>query len=184
MAYRMHRRISVRRSLRLRDFDYAAPGAYFVTTTINERAALLGSLNESTGGVELNDAGKMVERWWLKLPQKFESVTLDAHAIMPVHCHGIVLLECSDDEPRTSRASLSKVIQWFKTMTTAEYFRGVQNQSWRLVNGRIWQRGFYDHVIRTEQDLFDIRAYVEGNSGALFERYSGRTSGSAATSSS
>jgi hypothetical protein len=54
----MHRRICVRRSLRLRDFDYASPGAYFVTITINERAALLGSLNESTGGVELNDAGK------------------------------------------------------------------------------------------------------------------------------
>lgn len=179
----MHRRICVRRSLRLRDFDYASPGAYFVTITINERAALLGSLNESTGGVELNDAGKMVERWWLKLPQKFESVTLDAHAIMPDHCHGIVLLECSDDEPRTSGVSLSKVIQWFKTMTTAEYFRGVQNQSWRRVNGRVWQRGFYDHVIRTEQDLFDIRAYVEGNSGALFERYAGRTHGSAPTTS-
>jgi len=61
----------MRRSLRLRDFDYASPGAYFVTITINERAVLLGSLNETTGGVELNDAGKMVERWWLKLPQNF-----------------------------------------------------------------------------------------------------------------
>ena len=169
--------------MRLPDFDYASPGAYFVTITINERAASLGSLHESTGGVELNGAGKMVERWWLKLPQKFESVTLDAHAIMPDHCHGIVLLECSDEEPRPSGVSLSKVIQWFKTMTTAEYFRGVRNQSWRRVNGRVWQRGFYDHVIRTEQDLHDIRAYVEGNSGALFERYSGRTHGSAPTTS-
>ena len=171
----------MRRLLRLRDFDYASPGAYFVTITINERAVLLGSLNETTGGVELNDAGKMVERWWLKLPQKFQSVTLDAHAIMPDHCHGVVLLECSHEEPRTPGVSLSKVIQWFKTMTTAEYFQGVRNQSWQRVNGRLWQRGFYDHVIRTERALLDIRKYIEGNSGALFERDAGRTRGSAPT---
>jgi putative transposase len=179
----MHLRICVRPSLRLRDFDYASPGAYFVTITINERASLLGSLNRTTGGVELNDAGKMVERWWLKLPQKFESVTLDAHAIMPDHFHGIVLLESSDEEPRTSGVPLPKLIQWFKTMTTAEYFRGVQNQSWRRVNGRVWQRGFYDHVIRTERDLLDIRTYIEGNPGALFEQDAGRTHGSAPTTS-
>ena len=178
----MHRPIRMGRSLRLPNFDYASAGAYFVTITVNERAALLGSLNEAIGGVELSDAGKMVERWWLKLPQKFQFVTLDAHAVMPDHMHGIVLLGCLDDEVPHEAVSLSKVLQWFKTMTTAEYFRGVRNGSWSRVDGRVWQRGFYDHIIRTEQDLLEIRTYVEGNPGALFERYAGRTHGSAPTS--
>ena len=152
----------MRRSLRLPHFNYASPGAYFVTITVNERAALLGSLVETTGGMELSDAGKMVEQWWLKLPREFQSVTLDAHAVMPDHFHGVVLLQCSCAESANQPVSISKVIQWFKTMTTAEYSRGVQGQSWPRVNKRLWQRGFYDHVIRTERDLVDIRNYIEG----------------------
>jgi REP-associated tyrosine transposase len=114
----------MRRSLRLPHFDYASSGVYFVTITVNERAALLGSTAETMSGVELSDAGKMVEHW-------------------------------------------------FKTMTTAEYFRSVRSHSWPRVTDRLWQRSFYDHVIRTEQDLVEIRNYIERNPGALFERYAG-----------
>ena len=109
-------------SLRLPHFDYTSPGGYFVTTIIHERRALLGSLDESRGAVALSDAGRMVERWWLELPQKFQPVTLDAHSVMPDHFHGIVLLDCSDDPRSDPAPSLSTIMQWFKTMTTAEYF--------------------------------------------------------------
>ena len=180
--------LCMRRSLRLPHFDYASPGAYFITITVNERAALLGSLVETTGGVALSDAGKMVEHWWFKLPQKFQSVTLDAHAVMPDHVHGVVLLQLREPvgaDPcvgsSVAPASLSRVIQWFKTMTTAEYFRNVHASGWPRVNRRLWQRSFYDHVSRSERDLLEIRTYAEGNPGALFERYAGRTSGSAPT---
>lgn len=164
-------------SLRLPYFDYASPGGYFITITVHERKSLLGTLDQSHGGVTLSDAGEMVERWWLELPHKFQSVTLDAYAVMPDHFHGIVLLQCSEDTSSTPRISLSTIIQWFKTMTTAEYFRGVRSRSWARVDGRLWQRGFHDHIIRTEEDLAVIRAYVAGNSGALFERAAGGHTG-------
>jgi REP element-mobilizing transposase RayT len=166
-------------SLRLPHFDYTSAGGYFATITVHERKALLGSPDDSRGGVTLSDAGKMVERWWLELPQKFQPVTLDAHAVMPDHFHGIVLLQCSDNASPDPARSLSTIIQWFKTMTTAEYFRGVRSRSWTRVNGRLWQRGFYDHIIRSEQDLAVIRDYVEGNPGALFERSGGGHTGPA-----
>jgi putative transposase len=164
-------------SLRLPLFDYTSAGGYFVTITVHERKALLGSLDKSRGGVTLTDAGRMVERWWLELPQKFQPVTLDAHAVMPDHFHGIVLLQCSDDRSSDPVPSLSTVMQWFKTMTTAEYFRGVRSRSWPRVNGGLWQRGFHDHIVRSEPDLAAIRAYVEGNSGALFDRSGGGHTG-------
>jgi REP element-mobilizing transposase RayT len=89
---------------------------------------------------------------------------------MPDHFHGIVLLQCSDDTSSDPAPSLSTIMQWFKTMATAEYFPGVRNRSWTRVNGRLWQPGFHDHIIRSERDLAAIRAYIEGNSGALFDR--------------
>ena len=164
-------------SLRLPHFDYTSAGGYFVTITVHERRDLLGSLDKSRGGVTLNDAGRMVERWWLELLQKSQPVTLDAHAVMPDHFHGIVLLQCSDNTSSDPAPSLSTIIQWFKTMTTAEYFRGVRGRSWPRVNGRLWQRGFYDHIIRSERDLAAIRAYIEGNSGALLDRSGGGHTG-------
>ena len=106
-------------SLRSPHFDYTSAGGYFVTITVHERKALLGSLDDSRAGVTPSHAGKMVERWWLELPQKFQPVTLNAHAVMPDHFHGIVLLQCSDNASPDPARSSSTIIQWFKTMTTA-----------------------------------------------------------------
>jgi REP element-mobilizing transposase RayT len=161
--------------MRLKDFDYRSRGAYFVTVSLHERAGLLGSLDGAAGGVRLNDAGKMIDRWWRELPQKFQTVILDAYTVMPDHFHGIVFLGCGVAEVSQETVSLSTAIQWFKTMTTAEYFRGVHEGRWRRVDRRLWQRGFYDHIIRTERDLIEIRDYIERNPGALFERFAGRT---------
>jgi putative transposase len=171
VARRMQRHLFVRRSLRLKDYDYSKAGGYFTTITSQNRATLFGELDLTTGSTHLNDAGKMIQRWWADLPQKFRTVTLDASVVMPDHFHGIVLLDCGSCESKP--VSLSDVIHWFKTMTTAEYFRGVRDHGWPAVDRRVWQRGFYDHVIRSESDLEDIRRYIEGNPGALLERYAG-----------
>ena len=170
----------MRRPLRLPDFDYSSAGAYFVTIDTNDRAQILGQVGP-TAAITLSDAGRMIDRWWCKVPDKFKSVDLDAHVVMPEHFHGIVLLGGGPETDHARTESLSQVIQWFKTMTTNEYFRCVRTQSWPAVRGKVWQRGFYDHVIRSEQDLLSIREYIEFNPGALFERYAGRTDGSAPT---
>ena len=80
---------------------------------------------------------------------------------MPDHLHGIVLMKCDIG------VKLSRVMQWFKTMTTAEYFRRVHSDGWARVDRRLWQRGFYDRVIVTQQDLERIRHYIRFNPNAL-----------------
>jgi putative transposase len=171
----------MRRSPRLHHFDYSSAGAYFVTINVNDRGTRFGDLNTSTGTVTLNDAGEMIDRWWTKLPDKFSIIELDAHVVMPDHLHGIVVLNCAAMDPDLSRTSLSHAVHWFKTMTTAEYFRGVRANLWPPVRRRLWQRSFYDRVIRNECELLEIRKYIESNPGALYERFGGRTRGSAPT---
>jgi REP-associated tyrosine transposase len=65
--------------------------------------------------------------------------------------------------PACGSASLQKVIQWFKTMTTNEYIRGVKAGSWPSFNGRLWQRNYYEHIIRDEDSLNRIRQYIVNN---------------------
>jgi REP element-mobilizing transposase RayT len=165
----------------LEHFDYSSPGAYFVTIAAQNRRPLFGRLNE-TASIDLNEVGKMINAWWMKLPQKFPPVTLDAHIVMPDHLHGLVLLLCDDESGSAAPVSLSQVMQWFETMTTAEYFRHVRHDEWPMVHQRLWQRSFFDHVVRTERELEEIRKYLEENPGELWERFAGRTHGSAPTS--
>ncbi|MFN3920772.1 MAG: transposase, partial [Methylohalobius sp.] len=60
-------------------------------------------------------------------------------------------------------APLPKIIQWFKTMTTNEYIRGVKQLGWTPFRGRLWQRNYYEHIIRTEDALRRIRRYIATN---------------------
>jgi REP element-mobilizing transposase RayT len=122
----------------------------------------------------------MIERWLNKLPTKFPSALLDEHVVMPDHFNAIVLLQCSSDL-ECLPVSLPTVMQWFKTMTTAEYFRRVRSDNWPRVHGRLWQRSYYDHIIRSEEDLANIRSYIVTNPGALLERFAGQRSGPTGT---
>ena len=168
LAEAMRRAGAVRKPLRLPNFDYSLPGAYFVTITIQNRAHLLGSLNERAE-VNLSAAGKMVEAWWTKLPEKFPRVTLDAYSTMPDHFHGIVLIDATAASESDPVVSLSRIIQWFKTMSTDEYIQRVKTDRWPRFARRLWQRSFFDHIIRSEQALLKIREYIERNPGALYE---------------
>ena len=83
-----------RRSIRLSDYDYSQNGAYFVTICCQNQACLFGEI--SSGEVSLNDAGKMVEKWWHELANKFPTIELDESIIMPNHFHGIVVIVGAD----------------------------------------------------------------------------------------
>ena len=105
---------------------------------------------------------------------------------MPNHFHGIIFIVgnvgadtqvCPDggEDPRVpkgehvgsslprSGAPLSQMIQWFKTMTTNEYIRGVKQLHWKPFNGKVWQRDYYDHIIRSEQELQQKSDYILDN---------------------
>jgi REP element-mobilizing transposase RayT len=183
-----------RRSIRLKGYDYRQPGAYFVTICAQGRACLFGEVVD--GEMRLNDAGRMVERWWGELNRKFPHIRTDAFVVMPNHIHGIIVMEpvgadlrvCPDGEwgahtgapqqagtpqqagapqqagtPQQAGAPLPEIVQWFKTMTTNEYIRGVKQSGWTAFRGRLWQRNYYEHIIRNEESLNRLRRYIAEN---------------------
>jgi len=82
-------KIHHRRSIRLKGFDYASPGKYFITICCNQGACLFGSV--AGDEMILNDAGSMIDRWWQKVPGKFPDMALDVYQIMPKHFHAIII---------------------------------------------------------------------------------------------
>jgi putative transposase len=147
-----------RRSIRLRGYDYSQPGAYFVTLNIQDRLPLLGSIH--MGAIQLSPAGIMVEEQWQALTERFAHVALDTWVIMPDHMHGIILLVANATQPRPA---LGSVIGAFKSLTTHAYIQGVEAQGWPAFPGRLWQRNYYERIIRDEEALQAIRAYIEQN---------------------
>lgn len=114
--------------------------------------------------VHLNAAGLMVERHWLAIPTVFATVRLDDYVVMPNHVHGILRLTAANlDAPRAKRTTVMDAMRWFKSKTTVEYARGVSRHGWRRFEGRLWQRSFYDHIIRNEDDLAHARGYIARN---------------------
>ena len=88
-----------RRSIRVKGYDYALSGMYFVTICAQERVCLFGEVDEEV--VSLSIAGLMVESWWRAIPTRFSGTTLDAMVVMPNHVHGIVVIEATE-EPAAS----------------------------------------------------------------------------------
>jgi putative transposase len=121
-------------------------------------------------------AGLVVDSWWGMIPRRFPGVELDAHVVMPNHFHGVIVLQTTEDgmERAAGQVSLAYVMQWFKSATTADYRRGVETEGWAPFRGRLWQRGYRDHIVRDDRDMERIREYIEGNPGhwAEDEEYS------------
>jgi REP element-mobilizing transposase RayT len=169
-----------RRSIRLRGFDYSTAGAYFVTICTQQKEHVFGEIKG--GRCELSLVGRMAEYWWLELPRHFVAVQLDEFVMMPNHIHAIVWLVGADrcvrpmgrpahpaangatgSKQLVARAPFSKIVQWYKTMSANEYIRGMREGRWPAVAGRLWQRNYYEHVIRDDNDLNRIRQYIIDN---------------------
>jgi len=149
-----------RRSIRLWEYDYAQAGAYDITICVQHRACLFGEVHDEV--MQVNPAGQAIQARWDDIPFRFEMVRIDEMVIMPNHVHGILLFDAEpplEDHP----VSLGQVVQWFKTMTTNDYIHGVKMQGWQPFPGRLWQRNYYEHIIRNDRGLERIRSYIEAN---------------------
>jgi REP element-mobilizing transposase RayT len=168
-----------RRSLRLPQYDYAQPGGYFITICTHDRVCLFG--DNINGAMMLNDAGIMVEKYWNEIPQHFTHVTLDEHAVMPNHFHGIIFIvgagssrpvqpgssrlmlldKCEDcgKEGREDRApTVGNIVAYFKYQST-KHINVMRNGGFQ----KLWQRNYYERVIRNEKELFETRQYIINN---------------------
>ncbi len=155
-----------RHSMRLQGFDYTQEGAYFVTACLQDRACLFGDISD--GKMILNDAGLMAEKCWNEIPAHFPHIELDEFVVMPNHIHGIIVLH--DGRGTACRAptaerfgkpvagSLSTVIRSFKSAVTKCF-----NESRNVSGHRIWQRNYYEHIIRDDASLNLIRQYIIEN---------------------
>ena len=163
---------TLRRSIRLKEYDYSQPGAYFVTICTHRRECLLGKFGE--GKIHLSTAGLAVQSIWEKLPQRYCHTGIDIYRVMPNHFHGIIVIEpvgvTRDGATLRSSSSggkrpngpipdsLGAMIGQFKSRST--------KRIWALpeVDRRpIWQRNYYDHIIRDEQEFQNIWDYIDTN---------------------
>jgi putative transposase len=113
-----------RKPNRLKDYDYSLPGAYFVTICTQNKICLFGNI--ANGKIQLNDAGRMIEKWWQGLNHKFDNMQTDESIVMPNHFHGVIILKENIESGTHIGVPLQTVVQWFKTMTTNEYIRNVK----------------------------------------------------------
>lgn len=162
-----------RQSLRLRGYDYSQAGAYYVTICTHNRACLFGEV--INGEMVLNPVGHIVESEWKRTEDIRKDVVLDAVVVMPNHVHMIVFCVGADRRPPTNHPSggpqsapttlrsnpttvLGNIFKGFKSATTVKI-----NQHRQTPGTPVWQRGYYDHIVRNDDDLNRIRQYITDN---------------------
>jgi len=185
-------KIHHRRSIRLQGYDYSQAGAYFVTIVAWQREVLFVEI--VNGEMDLNDYGKIVLNAWTDLPNHYHHAELGAFVIMPNHAHGIILLndDCRGgspisggtflpDESRAGvkplpasqtrpynpikpRHGLSEIVRAFKSFSARRI-----NHLRKTEGIPVWQRNYYEHIIRNESEMDRITCYIESNPSAWMD---------------
>jgi putative transposase len=189
-----------RSSARLKTFDYTSNAAYFVTICANVRASIFGEIVDGemrlndAGKMILEEWNQLPERFPIQLDE-FIVMPDHIHGILFFVGAGLVpalpdqrdvqnitdQLDGSDvttesDGRATTRVAptgnpvLGDVIGAFKSITTNRYIRGVHEQSWSAFEKRLWQRNYWDRVIRDDRELEETRLYILENPARSFER--------------
>jgi putative transposase len=131
---------------------------------------VFGSVRD--GRVRLTLAGKMVAAVWTNLPRRFDHLRLDAFVVMPDHFHALLWIEpvlpwtgIGHGGPTHGPAhgSLGQIIQAFKSETTHRYVISVRAEGWPPFRRRLWQRNYYERIIRTPAGLLSVRRYIDLN---------------------
>jgi putative transposase len=156
--------IHQRRSIRLQGYDYSRAGAYFITICTQNGEGLFGDINVGAGPcacpeMVLNHAGNMVQTVWDEIPSHYPGTEIDEFVVMPNHIHGIIVIGAGN----TGTLSLGDIVHRFKTMTTKRYADGVKQLGWQPFDGKLWQRNYWEHIIRNEMELNRTREYIHGN---------------------
>ena len=215
-------KIRLRRSLRLKDYDYASAGAYFVTVCTHDRQCLFGEIVASE--MTLNEIGQIAQDQWHQLPKRFENIELDAFIVMPDHIHGVIFIidqsrvgvprglppvagftpaQDGNGQPEIGqpeigqpdigqpdigqpdigqpeigqpeigqpdigqpqglplRGTIGDIVGTYKSLVLHECLKIYKANNEFM--GKLWQRNYYEHIIRDEFELNKTRMYIEGN---------------------
>ena len=193
-------KIHHRRSIRLKGYDYSKAGLYFITIVVKDRLHLLGEIENDK--MNLNEAGKMIDNEWLKIPQRFTNTKLHEYQVMPNHFHAILEITpiavgstlvvdpetvnrkgqprgltqrspeplpqrspkpLAQSVPEIKNKTLGDMVGAFESITTVEYIRGVKSKKWQPFNSKLWQRNYWEHIIRNEEEYQRISNYIRNN---------------------
>jgi len=159
-------KIHHRRSIRLQNYDYSHPGAYFVTICAQDRICLFGDVAD--GEMRLNDAGHVAQECWNAIPIHFPHVDLDMFVVMPNHVHGILVISDYPASMRTEKSADNFLSVRGTSKTVGSVVRGfkIGVTAWMRGNTAIhavWQRNYWEHIVRDEMELNRIREYIATN---------------------
>lgn len=186
--YKYNPDIHHRRSIRLTGYDYSQSGLYFITLCTVDRTCMFGNVVE--GKMQLNDIGQLVEQEWLNtINIRHDNVRLHNYIVMPNHFHAIIEIrrgECDSPQSHSpySHSSQSHLSQSNSSSITNEcningkdlprrmkspsktvgaIVRGFKGAISRQLGYSIWQRNYYEHIIRTDASYRHISNYIENN---------------------
>jgi REP element-mobilizing transposase RayT len=155
-----------RHSIRIKDYDYSQANIYFVTICTNKQTPIFGTIKNDK--VNLNDGGRIVDAHWRNIPTHYSNVSLDEYIVMPDHLHGLIFIGDIDtgamngapteNNAPAKIASVSNILSCFKAGVTRE-----MGKSTPAVRYPLWQRNYYEHVIRNLAELNKIRQYIINN---------------------
>jgi REP element-mobilizing transposase RayT len=157
-----------RHSIRLASYDYSQPGAYFVTLVTHQRQCLFGQIINSK--MHYSAMGRVADEHWRAIPDHFPQVELGPYIIMPNHIHGIIIIHPSPVgasqgyAPTTAptmpngpkRGSVGAILGAYKMSVTRRTNCDGQHSP-------IWQRNYYEHILRSEEELQHFIAYIQNN---------------------
>ena len=147
-------KIHHRRSIRLQGYDYSQPGAYFITSVTHNNEYLFGEVHD--GKMHLSAAGKIVQRVWLDLPQHYPNVCPDSFCIMPDHIHAIIQIQPVEGGGKAP--PLYEIVRALKTFSAKRV-----NVLRKMTGQPVWQRNYYEHIIRDACEWENIQAYITEN---------------------
>ena len=140
-----------RKEPRSKGFDYSKTGTYFLTICTKARKRLFAPVGADS------ISARMVERTFLETIRQYDGVDSPIYVVMPNHFHAIITISRADME---SAPTVSEIIQSFKRYSTVEYTKMVKDGILPPFDKQIWQRSFYDHIIRNRDDYSGICRYI------------------------
>jgi len=152
----------IRQPLRLKNFDYAENGNYFITINAKTRTEIFGQIDEL--GIHLNPLGQMINQAILYTPTRSHGVSIDTHIVMPDHIHAIMTINGPEEPEHESLSSIPQAVQRLKSYTENQYARNDAFGPFRgRIGNRLWQRSYFEHVVRNDHQLQTIREYIRCN---------------------
>ena len=140
-----------RKPIRIADYDYSAPGAYFITVCANDRKPILWNVGAATCRPNLSKIGSVVEMAILQIPEHYPAVSVDKYCIMPDHIHMILSIHTDEDGRQIAAPTVSTVVGHMKRWVSMQ------------IGKSIWQKSFIDRVIRNEQGYEAVWEYIDNN---------------------